>query len=69
MREAGPPFSLVAAIVGWSASTPVRMAKRYGHIGQEAQRQDVGALSGASFDAQYPQIPRTICGPGFGNIR
>ena len=36
--EAGVPFSVVASIMGWSASTTVRMAKRYGHIGNRAQR-------------------------------
>ncbi len=49
MLEAGVPFAVVAAIMGWSASTTVRMAKRYGHIGQDAQRQAVAALSGADF--------------------
>jgi integrase len=49
MLEAGIPFSVVASIMGWSASTTVRMAKRYGHIGQEAQRQAVAVLSGAGF--------------------
>lgn len=50
MLEAGVPFSVVAAIMGWSASTTVRMAKRYGHIGQAAQRQAVAALSEADFE-------------------
>ena len=40
--------------------TTVRMAKRYGHIGQEAQRQAVATLSGASFERQYPQNPPQI---------
>jgi integrase len=44
MLEAGVPFSVVATIMGWSASTTVRMAKRYGHIGQSAQRLAVEAL-------------------------
>jgi hypothetical protein len=44
MLEAGVPFSVVATIMGWSASTTVRMAKRYGHIGQSAQRLAVDAL-------------------------
>jgi integrase len=47
MLEAGAPFSVVATIMGWSASTTVRMAKRYGHIGQTAQRQAVNALNRA----------------------
>jgi integrase len=44
MLEAGIPFSVIASIMGWSASTTVRMAKRYGHIGQTAQRRAVEAL-------------------------
>lgn len=39
MLEAGVPFSVVATILGWSASTAVRMARRYGHIGQAVQRE------------------------------
>ncbi len=49
MLEAGIPFSVVASVMGWSASTTVRMAKRYGHTGQEAQKQAVAVLSGAGF--------------------
>ncbi len=48
MLEAGVPFSVVASIMGWSASTTVRMSKRYGHIGQAAQRQAVAALNGVN---------------------
>ena len=44
MLECGAPLSVVAAILGWSAATTVRMAKRYGHIGQLAQRQAVKLL-------------------------
>jgi integrase len=47
MLEAGVPFSVVATIMGWSASTAVRMARRYGHIGQAAQRQAMDALDRA----------------------
>jgi integrase len=49
MLEAGVPFSVVAMIMGWSASTTVRMSKRYGHIGQSAQRLAVNALHKAGF--------------------
>jgi Phage integrase family len=59
MLEAGVPFSVVATIMGWSASTTVRMAKRYGHIGQIAQRlavetlcEPVSATGGAQNGAQ-----------------
>lgn len=44
MLEGGAPLSVVASILGWSAATTVRMAKRYGHIGQVAQRQAVALL-------------------------
>jgi integrase len=44
MLEVGVPFSVVASIMGWSASTTVRMSKRYGHIGHSAQRRAVDAL-------------------------
>jgi hypothetical protein len=39
-----PPFAVVAEIMGWSAATAVRMAKRYGHIGESARRQAMAAL-------------------------
>jgi integrase len=45
MLEAGAPFSVVATIMGWSASTAVRMSRRYGHIGQPAQRPAVNSLN------------------------
>jgi hypothetical protein len=47
MLEAGVPFSVVATIMGWSPSTTVRMARRYGHIGQIALRQAVNAPKAA----------------------
>ncbi|MGC1902424.1 MAG: tyrosine-type recombinase/integrase, partial [Candidatus Acidiferrum sp.] len=49
MLEAGVPFSVVATIMGWSASTTVRMSRRYGHIGQSSPRQAVNALNVAGF--------------------
>jgi integrase len=55
MLEAGVPFSVVATIMGWSASTTVRMSRRYGHIGQTAQRQAVNALKGAHFEGDGAQ--------------
>jgi integrase len=55
MLEAGVPFSVVATIMGWSPSTTVRMARRYGHIGQSAQRQAVNALKGADFEGDGAQ--------------
>jgi hypothetical protein len=35
LLEGGVPYHVVATIMGWSASTAIRMAKRYGHIGQK----------------------------------
>lgn len=55
MLEAGVPFSVVATIMGWSPSTTVRMARRYGHIGQTAQRLAVNALKGADFEGDGAQ--------------
>jgi integrase len=46
MLEGGVPYPVVASIMGWSAATAIRMAKRYGHIGQKAHRQAVGLLNG-----------------------
>lgn len=44
MLEGGVPLSVVASLLGWSPATTARMAKRYGHIGQLAQRQAVAIL-------------------------
>jgi hypothetical protein len=45
MLEAGVPFSVLAALMGWSPATTVRMVRRYGHIGQKALRAAVEAIS------------------------
>jgi integrase len=47
MLESGVPFSVIATIMGWSPSTTVRISRRYGHIGQSAQRLAVNALKDA----------------------
>lgn len=44
MLEGGTPITTVAAIVGWSPSTMYLMAKRYGHIGDDAMRKTVAFL-------------------------
>jgi len=49
MLEHGVPFSTVATIMGWSPSIAVRMSRRYGHIGQAAQREAVKALDRTDF--------------------
>jgi integrase len=45
MLEGGAPLAVVASILGWSAATTVRIARRYGHIGNAAQRRAVDLLS------------------------
>jgi integrase len=45
LLEEGVPVAIVAHILGWSASTAVRMAKRYGHIRPEVQRQALDAVA------------------------
>jgi integrase len=38
LLEAGIPYPVVANIMGWSTSTTILMAKRYGHIGHDVMR-------------------------------
>ena len=44
LLEQGASLPMVGKILGWSASTTVRMSLRYGHIGQDAQRQAMATL-------------------------
>ena len=44
LLERGVSFAVVAAIMGWSPATSVRMAKRYGHIGRSPQREAMALL-------------------------
>lgn len=53
MWEGGVPFSVVASIMGWSAATAIRMAKRYGHIGNKALRDAADVLGGMKNEAGY----------------
>jgi integrase-like protein len=48
MLEAGVSFPVLAVLMGWSPATTVRMAKRYGHIGQAALRTAVEFISGTT---------------------
>lgn len=45
LLERGASLSVVASIMGWSASTTAKMAKRYGHIGSEVQRAALDRLA------------------------
>lgn len=64
MLEGGVPLSVVASILGWSPATTTRMAKRYGHIGQVAQRQAVAVLDGKQ---QLKKTKRKRKMPGAGS--
>lgn len=45
LLENGVPMATVAQVLGWSASTAIRMAKRYGHIRPDAQRQALESIA------------------------
>ena len=49
--ERGVPLPVIASLLGWSAGTTVRMARRYGHITAEAQRRAVAELN------HLPSVP------------
>ena len=53
LLEQGVSLPIVGQILGWAPSTTVRMAQRYGHIGQEAQRQAMALLD------RSPEPPKT----------
>jgi integrase len=56
MLEAGVPFSVVSEIMGWAASTAIRMSKIYGHIGNSARRDAVEKMASVTiFDIEGAQ--------------
>ena len=54
MLNAGIPIAKVAKIVGWSSSTMVLMAKRYGHFSLDDLRGAVESISGGGIEAESP---------------
>lgn len=60
LLEQGAPFPIVAQILGWSASTAVRMAKRYGHIRPEVQRQALESIRTAEILLSVHQIVHQV---------
>jgi integrase len=56
LLELGTPIVVVAQILGWSASTAVRMTKRYGHIRPETQRRALDAVATEEIQAAVNQI-------------
>ena len=55
MLERGVPLAVVASVLGWSTATTVRMVKRYGHIGNVAQRQAVAVLDRVAIEGDGAQ--------------
>lgn len=55
LLEAGIPYPVVAAMMGWSAATAIRMAKRYGHIGSIALRAAADVLGRFEISAESPK--------------
>ena len=58
--EQGELIAVVAQILGWSASTAVRMAKRYGHIRPEVQRQALDAIATGEIATHVNQIVHQV---------
>lgn len=57
----GIPYPVVSTIMGWSASTAIRMAKRYAHIGQKAMRDAMDVLGRIEVDEESPKkSPKSI---------
>jgi hypothetical protein len=46
---------MIAAVMGWSAATTVRMAQRYGHVSTEALREVVLLLDRPGFQSEGAQ--------------
>ena len=65
MLNAGIPIAKVAKIVGWSASTMVLMAKRYGHFSLDDLRGAVESISGGGIDSGslvFPPVSENAIG-------
>jgi hypothetical protein len=59
MVEKGIPLPVIASLLGWSAGTTVRMAKRYGHISADAQRAAVSVPQSPPLEKESPDNPVT----------
>jgi len=55
LLEGGVPYPVVSTIMGWSAATAIRMAKRYGHIGQKAMREAMDILGRVEIATESPK--------------
>ena len=60
LLEGGIPYPVVASMMGWSAATAIRMAKRYGHIGSKALRDAADVLGGVKIEpASLKKSPKS----------
>jgi integrase len=66
LLEAGIPYPVVASIMGWSAATAIRMAKRYGHIGNQTLRAAVDVLGEVKTPAE--SLKKSPKSPEAGNV-
>ena len=55
--DGGVPIAKVAKIVGWSPSTMVRMAARYGHFTLDDLRSAVESISRTKIEEGSPANP------------
>lgn len=69
MLEGGVPYPVVASLMGWSAATAIRMAKRYGHIGQKAYREAVELLDGITIERGSFEKSPEVTGEQTGEIQ
>jgi len=68
MLEEGVPFQVVAELMGWSPANTIRMAKRYGHIGQQSLRNAVNAIvTAAEKSKKKPEDRKEIEAESFDN--
>lgn len=56
MVEAGVPITKIAKIVGWSDSTMVKMAARYGHFTLEELRSAVETITAPAAESEQPRF-------------
>jgi integrase len=55
LLENGQTLPMVASIMGWSPSTTVRMAQRYGHISTDARRAAMESMTGRALSKSNEQ--------------
>jgi integrase len=59
MIQAGVPIPVIAQLVGWSASTMMAMAQKYGHFSQDELRKAVETISNSKPPVFSPVYPKS----------